>query len=44
MLKEIDNQRKKEDPTFLGAFHEKKKRPAAKPKAKKATAQPRKKR
>ena len=25
MLREIDNQKKKEDPTFLGAFHEKKK-------------------
>lgn len=27
MLREIDNQRKKEDPTFKGAFHEKKRRP-----------------
>ncbi|MCU0445101.1 MAG: DEAD/DEAH box helicase [Microscillaceae bacterium] len=27
MLREIDNQRKKEDPSFQGAFHEKKKRP-----------------
>jgi ATP-dependent RNA helicase RhlE len=26
MLREIDNQRKKEDPTFQGAFHEKKKK------------------
>jgi ATP-dependent RNA helicase RhlE len=26
MLREIDNQRRKEDPTFLGAFHEKKER------------------
>ncbi|CAG5012677.1 ATP-dependent RNA helicase RhlE [Dyadobacter sp. CECT 9275] len=25
MLREIDNQRRREDPTFLGAFHEKKK-------------------
>ncbi|KAA6440259.1 DEAD/DEAH box helicase [Dyadobacter flavalbus] len=25
MLREIDNQKRKEDPTFLGAFHEKKK-------------------
>ncbi|NIJ55594.1 DEAD/DEAH box helicase [Dyadobacter arcticus] len=25
MLKEIDNQKRREDPTFLGAFHEKKK-------------------
>lgn len=25
MLRELDNQRKKEDPTFLGAFHDKKK-------------------
>jgi ATP-dependent RNA helicase RhlE len=24
MLREIDNQKRKEDPTFLGAFHEKK--------------------
>ena len=32
MLREIDNQKRKEDPTFLGAFHEKKKtyRPAQK--------------
>jgi ATP-dependent RNA helicase RhlE len=32
MLREIDNQKRKEDPTFLGAFHEKKKtyRPAMK--------------
>jgi ATP-dependent RNA helicase RhlE len=27
MLLEIDNQRKKEDPEFMGAFHEKKKQP-----------------
>lgn len=27
MLREIDNQRKKDDPTFQGAFHEKKARP-----------------
>ena len=27
MLREIDDQRRKEDPTFLGAFHEKKGRP-----------------
>ncbi|MCF2489778.1 DEAD/DEAH box helicase [Dyadobacter sp. CY347] len=32
MLREIDNQKRREDPTFLGAFHEKKKtyRPAQK--------------
>ncbi|SKC15474.1 DEAD/DEAH box helicase [Dyadobacter psychrophilus] len=32
MLREIDNQKRKEDPTFLGAFHEKKKvyRPSSK--------------
>lgn len=29
-LKEIDGQRKKEDPTFMGAFHEKKVRPVKK--------------
>jgi ATP-dependent RNA helicase RhlE len=29
MLREVDNQRRKEDPTFLGAFHEKKARPSA---------------
>lgn len=29
-LKEIDGQRKKEDPTFMGAFHEKKVRPIKK--------------
>lgn len=36
MLREIDNQKRKEDPTFLGAFHEKKKvyRPAMKKPAK----------
>lgn len=38
MLREIDEQRRKEDPTFLGAFHEKKGRTAAvgndRPKAK----------
>ncbi|MEO6282678.1 MAG: DEAD/DEAH box helicase [Dyadobacter sp.] len=36
MLREIDNQKRKEDPTFLGAFHEKKKvyRPTSKPVAK----------
>lgn len=27
LLREIDNQKRKEDPTFKGAFHEKKKRP-----------------
>jgi ATP-dependent RNA helicase RhlE len=32
MLREIDNQRRKEDPTFLGAFHEKKKVFHSKPK------------
>jgi ATP-dependent RNA helicase RhlE len=33
MLREIDNQRRREDPTFKGAFHEKKRtfRPQAKP-------------
>ena len=33
MLREIDNQKRREDPTFLGAFHEKKKvyRPTNKP-------------
>jgi ATP-dependent RNA helicase RhlE len=36
MLREIDNQRKKEDPTFQGAFHEKKKRPESKSKTKTA--------
>ena len=36
MLREIDNQKRKEDPTFLGAFHEKKKvyRPDPKKQAK----------
>jgi ATP-dependent RNA helicase RhlE len=34
MLREIDNQRKKEDPSFQGAFHEKKKRPESKNKSK----------
>ncbi len=34
MLKEIDNQRKKEDPDFKGAFHEKKKRKSVAQKAK----------
>ncbi|MCF0049462.1 DEAD/DEAH box helicase [Dyadobacter sp. LJ53] len=36
MLREIDNQKRREDPTFLGAFHEKKKtyRPAQKTPAK----------
>ena len=29
MAKEIDNQRRKEDPTYLGAFHEKKERKQA---------------
>jgi ATP-dependent RNA helicase RhlE len=29
MLREIDDQRRKEDPTFLGAFHEKKTKPLA---------------
>jgi ATP-dependent RNA helicase RhlE len=29
LLREVDNQRKKEDPSFQGAFHEKKNRPAA---------------
>jgi ATP-dependent RNA helicase RhlE len=32
MLREIDNQKRKEDPTFLGAFHEKKKAYLFKPK------------
>ncbi len=31
-LREIDNQRRKEDPTFLGAFHEKKNSVASQPK------------
>lgn len=31
MLREMDNQRKKDDPTFQGAFHEKKVRPGMKP-------------
>jgi ATP-dependent RNA helicase RhlE len=31
-LREIDNQRRKEDPTFLGAFHEKKNAGASQPK------------
>lgn len=36
MLREIDNQKRREDPTFLGAFHEKKKvyRPSTKSSAK----------
>ncbi|WP_128547121.1 DEAD/DEAH box helicase [Larkinella soli] len=33
MLREIDNQRRKEDPTFKGAFHEKKHQPAPRGKA-----------
>ncbi|GAB2765703.1 DEAD/DEAH box helicase [Rhabdobacter roseus] len=33
-LREIDDQRKREDPDFKGAFHEKKKRPAPAPKKK----------
>ncbi|WP_031528915.1 DEAD/DEAH box helicase [Dyadobacter crusticola] len=32
MLREIDNQKRREDPTFLGAFHEKKKTYHSKPK------------
>ncbi|MFN3784590.1 MAG: DEAD/DEAH box helicase [Spirosomataceae bacterium] len=40
MLKEIDNQRKKEDPTFKGAFHEKKNPPKTQMKAKKSTRKP----
>jgi ATP-dependent RNA helicase RhlE len=32
MLREIDNQKRKEDPTFLGAFHDKKKAYLFKPK------------
>lgn len=40
MLKEIDSQRKKDDPTFLGAFHEKKKKFAPKPKARKPATKP----
>ncbi len=38
MLREIDEQRKREDPTFRGAFHEKQGRPIAKAKALKAKA------
>ncbi len=34
MLREIDEQRKKEDPTFAGAFHEKKMKPGVTVKAK----------
>ncbi|GAA4463707.1 ATP-dependent RNA helicase RhlE [Nibrella saemangeumensis] len=34
MLREIDEQRKKEDPTFQGAFHEKKSHPGADTKSK----------
>jgi ATP-dependent RNA helicase RhlE len=43
MLREIDNQKRKEDPTFLGAFHDKKKvyRPAMKkPSAKQKSRNP----
>jgi ATP-dependent RNA helicase RhlE len=38
MLREIDEQRKRDDPTFQGAFHEKKGRPIAKAKALKTKA------
>jgi ATP-dependent RNA helicase RhlE len=40
MLKEIDNQRKKEDPDFKGAFHEKKNPPKTQSKTKKSTRKP----
>ncbi|WP_439557692.1 helicase-related protein, partial [Dyadobacter sp.] len=42
MLREIDNQKRKEDPTFLGAFHEKKKVFHSKPKDLSKNAQKRK--
>jgi ATP-dependent RNA helicase RhlE len=43
MLREMDNQRKKDDPTFQGAFHEKKDRGFTKPAPKvKAAAKPKK--
>ncbi|MFT4032186.1 MAG: DEAD/DEAH box helicase [Siphonobacter sp.] len=38
LLREIDNQRKKEDPTFKGAFHEKKNKPKTPVRAKSANA------
>ena len=42
MLREVDEQRRKEDPTFKGAFHEKKEHPGRdrKPKAKAGSSKP----
>jgi ATP-dependent RNA helicase RhlE len=39
LLREIDEQRKREDPDFKGAFHEKKKKPQVKPRTDKKTNQ-----
>jgi len=40
MLREVDSQRKKEDPTFKGAFHEKKNVPTAQKAGSKGKARP----
>ncbi len=40
ILKEIDNQRKKQDPDFLGAFHEKKAKNVYRPKPKSTSGSP----